>query len=214
MVLSSSPPFFKEKRFLTHVGDKVDHKGALTGGFHDERISRLDAAIQVTRLYEQLSREVQESAMSKSRIVTLDTNITQLLSDVQVLETRIKNESESQLDMAKQLKALQGEYQNALEALNKLENLKRKTILEIQKQQQELNSMEVELKSEFNVSVEATNMTQLAEQLEALRAQQASCSETRGKVMVWGCKEGTETFGRGLTRLQCKRWNWKAALVT
>lgn len=169
---------------ITANGDKVDHKGALTGGFHDERISRLDAAIQVTRLYEQLSREVQESAMSKSRIVTLDTNITQLLSDVQVLETRIKNESESQLDMAKQLKALQGEYQNALEALNKLENLKRKTILEIQKQQQELNSMEVELKSEFNVSVEATNMTQLAEQLEALRAQQASCSETRGKATM------------------------------
>ncbi|KAI3607875.1 chromosome segregation protein [Moniliophthora roreri] len=70
---------------ITLDGDKVDRKGALTGGYHDVRRSRIAGIKDVTQWQAKYDEESTKSREVKDRIVQLDQRITKITGDISIL---------------------------------------------------------------------------------------------------------------------------------
>lgn len=70
---------------ITLDGDKVDRKGALTGGYHDVRRSRIEAIKNVTSWRSKFETEDKRSKEVKTSILTLEQEITQVAGRMTVL---------------------------------------------------------------------------------------------------------------------------------
>jgi len=70
---------------ITLDGDKVDRKGALTGGYHDIRRSRIEAIKNVTNWRTKFETEDKRSKEVKASILTLEQEITQVTGRMTVL---------------------------------------------------------------------------------------------------------------------------------
>lgn len=73
---------------ITLDGDKVDRKGALTGGFHDIRRSRIEAIKAVTSWRIKYEEDTKKSKETKTAIVEYDQKITQLAGKMSVLSAQ------------------------------------------------------------------------------------------------------------------------------
>lgn len=69
---------------ITLDGDKVDRKGALTGGYHDVRRSRIEAIKSMTNWKTKYEAEESRSKEVKAETVKLDQEITRLSGRIQV----------------------------------------------------------------------------------------------------------------------------------
>lgn len=86
---------------ITLDGDKVDRKGALTGGYHDVRRSRIDAIKNVAMWRLKLTSESKKSQEVKSAITDLEqqiTNATSQISSVAFDQNRIRASRDSMLE--------------------------------------------------------------------------------------------------------------------
>ncbi|KAL6247558.1 Structural maintenance of chromosomes protein 3 [Rhinocladiella similis] len=151
---------------VTPEGDRSDKKGALTGGYHDVRASRLKATKAVMAAREKFEAVKTESAENKKKIEKMDQTVTKAMSDLQKLEQR-KNQSQGNQRLLKQ------------EIRNKMDMLQRKKDDLEAKQKQEIaiganvkrlsdsqNAYQAELNSDFKKA-----LTQAEEaQLESLTA--------------------------------------------
>lgn len=70
---------------ITLDGDKVDRKGALTGGYHDVRKSRIEAVRNVISWRTKFEAENQRSKEVKASILKLEQEITQVAGRMTVL---------------------------------------------------------------------------------------------------------------------------------
>lgn len=75
---------------VTLEGDRVDRKGALSGGFHDVRKSRLDSAKGVKKWQEAFTTDSTRAAEVKSDLTKLEQQISAALGQIQVLEAKRK----------------------------------------------------------------------------------------------------------------------------
>lgn len=74
---------------ITLDGDKVDRKGALTGGYHDVRRSRIEAIKSVTSWRAKFEGEEKRSKEVKNETIRLDQEITRLSGRIQVLTNQV-----------------------------------------------------------------------------------------------------------------------------
>jgi structural maintenance of chromosome 3 (chondroitin sulfate proteoglycan 6) len=70
---------------ITLDGDKVDRKGALTGGYHDVRRSRIEAIKNVTTWRAKFEADDKRSKEVKANILQLEQEITQVTGKMSVL---------------------------------------------------------------------------------------------------------------------------------
>jgi structural maintenance of chromosome 3 (chondroitin sulfate proteoglycan 6) len=75
---------------VTVEGDRADRKGALTGGYHDVRRSRLDSVKAVKKWREAFETDSARHAEVKNGISRLEQEISKALGEVQVLEAKRK----------------------------------------------------------------------------------------------------------------------------
>lgn len=68
----------------------MDRKGALTGGFHDVRLSRLEAIKAVKTWKKKYEAEEKRAVETKKEMVLLDQEITTIMSKQQLLEAKRK----------------------------------------------------------------------------------------------------------------------------
>ncbi|KAJ7063122.1 structural maintenance of chromosome protein 3 [Mycena amicta] len=80
---------------ITLDGDRVDRKGALTGGFHDVKRSRIEAIKNVTTWRTKWEAEDARSREVKASILKIDQEITQVDGRIQVLNQQINQIRES-----------------------------------------------------------------------------------------------------------------------
>lgn len=79
---------------ITLAGDRADKKGALTGGYHDPRRSRLEAVKSVKKWRESYEKQRQEAAGVKRRIERKDQEVTNAVGELQKAETkRVQSEN-------------------------------------------------------------------------------------------------------------------------
>lgn len=75
---------------VTLEGDRADRKGALTGGYHDVRKSRLDAAKGVKKWQDTFRADSTRAAEVKAELAKLEQQISAALGQIQVLEAKRK----------------------------------------------------------------------------------------------------------------------------
>ncbi|CEP12365.1 hypothetical protein [Parasitella parasitica] len=75
---------------VTAEGDRVDGRGAITGGYIDTKRSRLSAAKNFRIWQTKLEQEQQRGQEIKQQIVDMDQKVTRIISHLQVLEAKKK----------------------------------------------------------------------------------------------------------------------------
>jgi structural maintenance of chromosome 3 (chondroitin sulfate proteoglycan 6) len=169
---------------VTPEGDRSDKKGALTGGYHDIRSSRLKATKAVMAARERFDSIRAESIENKKKVEVIDQTITNAMSKVQVLEQR-KNQAQANQKLLRQ------------EIRNKMDMLQRKRDdLEAKKKQEttiaanvkvltdQQNAYQAELNSDFKkdlTTAEETQLEQLTTKIQKLRTEFNDLSASRAE---------------------------------
>ncbi|KAG8933420.1 Structural maintenance of chromosomes protein 3 [Tulasnella sp. 418] len=106
---------------ITLAGDKVDRKGALTGGYQGNR-SRLDAIRAVTTWNSKYQSELRRMNEVKATTLQLDQRITQVSGQISALEQKRKTILANREPLSLQSTELHREEQVLKERIEKLEN--------------------------------------------------------------------------------------------
>nr|GAT43952.1 structural maintenance of chromosome protein 3 [Mycena chlorophos] len=106
---------------ITIDGDRVDRKGALTGGFHDVKRSRLDAVKDVTSWRTKFHAESARLREAKASLVRADQEITHCESRIQVLNQQINQIRDTRTRLLEEGAALTRQKEKLKERTEKLE---------------------------------------------------------------------------------------------
>ncbi|GMK53629.1 hypothetical protein CspeluHIS016_0102150 [Cutaneotrichosporon spelunceum] len=106
---------------VTDSGDRVDRKGALTGGYHDNRRSRLDAIKQVKRWSEDYERDATRHTEVKDGLAKLEQQISQAMGEIQRIDAKRKAMVEDRGHQARQGNWMMREVEQARQRLARLE---------------------------------------------------------------------------------------------
>lgn len=170
---------------VTPEGDRSDKKGALTGGYHDIRSSRLKATKAVTSAREKFEDIRAESHDIKRKIEKIDQTITKSVGDVQRLEQR-KNQGQNQQRLQRQ------ELRQKLEMLSR-----KKDDLDAKKKQEatiasnvkslsdQQTAYQTELNSDFKKALTTAEESQLANlttSIQQLRVEYNNLSASRAEI--------------------------------
>lgn len=104
---------------ITVEGDKVDRKGALTGGFHDTKRSRMEAVNNYRHWKGRFQEEVEKSATLKLEIAPLEQEITRLTGEIQITSSQRMRLLESREPVSRELAIVQREKEGLKERLAK-----------------------------------------------------------------------------------------------
>ncbi|KAI0058717.1 RecF/RecN/SMC protein [Artomyces pyxidatus] len=107
---------------ITLDGDKVDRKGALSGGYHDVRRSRIEAIKSVTTLRAKVEAEEKRSKEVKLATIKIDQEITRLSGRMQVLTNQQQQARGARENVAGETATLLKEKERLESRIAKLED--------------------------------------------------------------------------------------------
>ncbi|TCD64165.1 Structural maintenance of chromosomes protein 3 [Steccherinum ochraceum] len=107
---------------ITLDGDKVDRKGALTGGYHDVRRSRLEAITNVKDLKEKHVTATSDLRETTRKIQFLDQRITQTMGRIQVSTNKLTQAKTSRDSATEDITALMREKERHVQRIERLES--------------------------------------------------------------------------------------------
>ncbi|KAF5340619.1 hypothetical protein D9611_007366 [Ephemerocybe angulata] len=106
---------------ITLDGDKVDRKGALTGGYHDVRRSRIEGIRNVTAWREKFDAENARSKEVKEEITKIEQEITQMNGRIVVLNGQMNQVREARERLVEQGTSLTKAKERVIERIGRLE---------------------------------------------------------------------------------------------
>lgn len=130
---------------ITLDGDKVDRKGALTGGYHDVRRSRIEAIKSVTNWKSKFETEEKKSKEVKATITQLEQEITKITSKMSALNSQQNQTRESRERLLEEGHALTKERERLKERIGKLESESEELETELRDLQARLTGYQGEL---------------------------------------------------------------------
>ncbi|KAI9850979.1 MAG: Structural maintenance of chromosomes protein 3, partial [Vezdaea acicularis] len=167
---------------ITPEGDRSDKKGALTGGFHDPRQSRLEAVKNVSKWRDEYEQQRSRAGSIKHDIEVKAQEITRAVGELQKVEQRRQQFEGSYGPMRLELR-------NKLAVLDKLrDNLDAKTRSKenveasLDSLNEQLTAYEAELGSEFKKNLtkeEERQLDRLNTSVQELRKQHSQLSASR-----------------------------------
>ncbi|KAG7088666.1 hypothetical protein E1B28_012638 [Marasmius oreades] len=173
---------------ITLDGDKVDRKGALTGGYHDIRRSRINAIKDVTAWRVRYEEESKKSKDIKDAIVQLDQRITQLSGQMSVLTAQQNQIREARERLMHEGMMMSKEKDKLNERIETLEK-------DVQELETELSELETKISGYQNEL--KTPLTQdLSAEEEQLIENLGKEVEKRRKDMVQLAKRKAEVEGK------------------
>ncbi|KAJ3747632.1 structural maintenance of chromosome protein 3 [Lentinula detonsa] len=174
---------------ITLDGDKVDRKGALTGGFHDIRRSRIEAIKAVTSWRSKYEEDTKKSKETKASIAEYDQKITQLAGQMSVLTAQQNQIREARERLMAEGVMLTKEKEKLSSRLEKLE-------VDVQELETELSALQTK-----NASYEAELKMPMAQ---SLSAEEQTLIETLGVEVEQKRKELVE-LAKAKTSLESKK---------
>ncbi len=165
---------------ITLEGDKYDRKGALTGGYHDSRKSRLDAiktAKQWRTTYDDVLAQQRELQQTLGK---LDQEITQRVGRLQVAEGKLAAMREERGPLVAKLMRLQDDEDKVKGRLAKLERELATTQNNVRNLEAEQQAMEDERESDMEQRLsddEVATLTRLNDEVAATKKQLVELSQ-------------------------------------
>jgi structural maintenance of chromosome 3 (chondroitin sulfate proteoglycan 6) len=169
---------------ITLAGDQADKKGALTGGYHDPRRSRLEAVKAVKTLQEEFEKVTARSREIKRQIERKDQEITGAVG-------RLQKEQARQSQVENSFGPIRANLQNMVASLGQLkESLERKirsrenVDASLKSMQEQLDAYQAEVSSGFKKTLtpeEEAKLEELAQRCQELRKEVGTVSAERAE---------------------------------
>jgi structural maintenance of chromosome 3 (chondroitin sulfate proteoglycan 6) len=174
---------------ITLQGDKQDKKGALTGGFHDTRRSRLESVKVVKHWKAKYDADHEKHGQTKRAQLRLDQEISGLNGKITVAERRLRQATDARAPLTAEIAATEREIDqnkarlaSLTEQQNELTTYISQLKIGIAAQQQELTTPMTGALSED----EADTLNQLAVELQKHKKSLAALAKDRQAVSA-GC---------------------------
>ncbi|KDE07866.1 hypothetical protein MVLG_01960 [Microbotryum lychnidis-dioicae p1A1 Lamole] len=170
---------------ITLDGDKYDRKGSLTGGYHDQRRSRLDAVKNLKEWEGKVDRLSEERDEIKRTITRLDQEVTQLVGQIQVVEGRLARTHEEREPMVMALMAAQADEERQRARIHKLETTLATLRADARNLTQERDAYQAELRTPMVQSLTVQEQAQVAQlnvEVDRLKKELARLSESLADV--------------------------------
>ncbi|PCH43742.1 RecF/RecN/SMC protein [Wolfiporia cocos MD-104 SS10] len=107
---------------ITLDGDKVDRKGALTGGYHDVRRSRIEATKNLTHWKARHSEDSTKIKEVKDGILKTEQEITRIAGKIQVKQNQLNQLKDTRDSIAVEAAAMEREKERLTDRVAKLES--------------------------------------------------------------------------------------------
>ncbi|EAW14318.1 chromosome segregation protein SMC [Aspergillus clavatus NRRL 1] len=170
---------------ITPEGDRSDKRGALTGGFHDSRQSRLDGVRNLTKWRDEYESKKNRGTEIRRELEKLDQIITKAVGELQKLEQQRHQVQNSSGPLRQELRS----KRDLLQKKNDNLDAKRKALRNIETNlaalNDQVNAFEAELKSPFQKALtneEEAQLESLSAVAQDLRQQYHELSAQRSEL--------------------------------
>ncbi|KAF9381018.1 Structural maintenance of chromosomes protein 3, partial [Podila verticillata] len=134
---------------ITLDGDRVDRKGALTGGYLDTRNSRLNSIKSIKSFNAKFQAATERCQAIKQEISGLDQRITGLLNKIQLVDVRRKQLADSRETLALEYRSLVKDESNLKESVETKEKSHLDIFTDLKILQSQLEALDTELKTDM-----------------------------------------------------------------
>ncbi|KAF9356996.1 Structural maintenance of chromosomes protein 3, partial [Mortierella sp. NVP85] len=140
---------------ITLQGDQVDRKGALTGGYHDTRHSRLQSVKSIKSFNVKYQTATERCQTVKTEISSLDQRITGFLNKIQLIDVQRKLLLDKRETLALEFRSLTKDEAMLKESIDMKEKAYHNLAADLAILQAQLVALEEELKSEMAPALSA-----------------------------------------------------------
>ncbi|KAF7295090.1 Structural maintenance of chromosomes protein [Mycena indigotica] len=169
---------------ITLDGDRVDRKGALTGGYHDVKRSRIEAIKNVTTWRSKWEAEDTRSREVKASVLKMDQEIAQFDGRIQVLDQQIKQTRESRERLLEEGTTLTKQKEKLKDRIAKLERDEQELEVELSGLDAKLAGYQQELQSPLTKGLtdeEEEAVIALSEEVEKRRKELIALGKSKNK---------------------------------
>lgn len=172
---------------VTPFGDTVEKRGALTGGFHDPRSSRLEASRNVMRLRDDLEKSRARDGEIEKEVRQLDQRITKAVGSLQKLEQQKQQLRSNHEPLREELSNKLASLRNKRQILEQKQQAKAAIESNVRALSDQQNAHEAELATDFKKALteaEESQLERLAAAVQNLREEYGSRSASRSELEV------------------------------
>ncbi|GIJ98321.1 structural maintenance of chromosomes protein 3 [Aspergillus viridinutans] len=170
---------------ITPEGDRSDKRGALTGGFHDSRQSRLDAVKNLTKWRDEYENRKNRGAEIRKELEKLDQVITKSVGELQKLEQQRHQVQHSSGPLRQELRSKRDLLQKKNDSLDAKRKALRNIETNLAALNDQVNAFEAELKTPFQKALsneEEAQLESLSVVAQDLRRQYQELSAQRSEL--------------------------------
>jgi structural maintenance of chromosome 3 (chondroitin sulfate proteoglycan 6) len=170
---------------ITLEGDRSDRKGALSGGYHDKRQSRLQAVKNVTKWRQEYQELRQKSQEVKRAVEQKHQEVTKILGELQKLEQIRQKQESSYLPLRQQIQSRNANLLNRKDELDAKKRTMNNIESNIKIVTDQQNALEQEMSTDFKKAL-TTEEEQLLEGLttsiQNLRKQHSQAAASKSEL--------------------------------
>jgi structural maintenance of chromosome 3 (chondroitin sulfate proteoglycan 6) len=170
---------------ITPEGDRSDKRGALTGGFHDSRQSRLEAVKTVTKWRDEFESKKNRATEIRKNLEKLDQQVTQAVGELQKLEQRKHQFHGNSGPLRQELRSKRELLQNKNDNLDAKQRALRNIDNNLSALDGQVSALEAELSTAFQkalTSDEESQLESLSTTAQGLRRRYADLSGQRSEI--------------------------------
>ncbi|KAE8140128.1 RecF/RecN/SMC [Aspergillus pseudotamarii] len=170
---------------ITPEGDRSDKRGALTGGFHDSRQSRLDAVKNLAKWRDEVESKKSRGNEIRKELEHLDQLITRAVGELQKLEQQRHQVQNSSGPLRQELRGKRDLIQKKNDNLEAKRRALRNIETNLAAVTDQVNAFEAELKSPFQKALtneEEARLESLSTTAQDLRRQYQELSSQRSEL--------------------------------
>ncbi|KAJ5102548.1 RecF/RecN/SMC [Penicillium argentinense] len=170
---------------ITPEGDRSDKRGALTGGFHDSRQSRLDAVKNVGKWRDEYETKRNRGIEIRKELDKLDQLITKAVGELQKLEQQRHQAQNSSGPLRQELRGKRELLQNKTDGLDAKRRALRNVESNLAALHDQVSAFEAELASPFQKALtneEEARLETLSGTVQDLRKQYQELSSARSEL--------------------------------
>lgn len=170
---------------ITLDGDRVDRKGALTGGYHDVRRSRLDTIRTLKTWTERYDQDSIRFEQVRNEIADLDQQISVMRGDVDRIDSQIKKANDARQPLLDRLGGIAIEMQRLQDRSLRLEASQEEAERDVARLTSSITSLQADLESPFTQNLTAEEVEQissLAAEVETQKTELQQVSKERAEL--------------------------------
>lgn len=200
---------------ITADGDRIDRKGAWTGGYHDVRRSRLESIERTKTLTERYETGSRRHAEVKRQLAVLDQSVTRIVGKIQIAEGKLRASRDGRAPIVDETLAAQKDEEQLRTRIETLEGNLAAATTAIASMRAQIVALEAERGTTMEgglSAAEATSLKAMATQLETQKRDLVTATKKRSDVRAQ-LLGAIADVASSLVARACSRSSWPRTCV-